>query len=1017
MPRLMLLDSNGLIYRGYHALPPLTTSKGELVNAVFGFCSILLRGIQDVRPEYVAACFDLPGPTFRHEQFAEYKATRTPMPDDLRSQFPKVREVVAALRIPVYELAGYEADDVIGTITRDLDSRGGIDTTVVTGDLDMLQIVTAQTRLMTTRQGVDSTIYYDPAKIWERYELRPDQMIDYKALKGDSSDNIPGVPGVGEKTAAKLIGQYGSLEGMYERIDEVRPEKLRDKLVEAREQVFRSRELSRIVRDLPISLDLEASRLSDYDRAEVVRLFREFEFRSLIDRLPPLIGESAIDAAEALRSVSGSVPSARVAGAPSGGASGGVAGSSGGAGGSSAGLWTRRESRQGRSLVGGADGLQLTMDWSSGSAAADDGATDARATSTAVAGEPDAAPAGAAALPGTTRGPARSGAVDPATALRAAVADPTLLDRFDATPEDAADAAAWLAGLDEVGVALLMDDPRPMRGMPQALAISGTDGRALVAEGHAAVGWLGDLLLKSGARVVGHETKPLLVANIAGGAASQLSVAFDTQIAAYLLNASLRSQTIADVAHERLDVTLPPAGDMPPAVRIGLDALAALAAREPLEKALVEAGLDRLFREVELPLIPILADMEAAGVAIDREALAKLDVEFGGEMDRLQSEIYLDVGHEFNLGSPKQLEQILFYELNLPKGKKTKTGYSTDASVLEEFKPAHPMIAKLLDWRLYSKLRSTYIEALPLLVADRDGRLHTTFHQAVAATGRLSSSDPNLQNIPIRSELGRRIRRAFVAGSPEVTLLAADYSQIELRIIAHVSGDEHLRDAFARGADIHRETAARVLHKDGADVTHDERSMAKMVNFGLAYGMSDFGLSSRAGISRAEAKAFIDNYFATYSGISYYMIQIKELARAQGYVSTLLGRRRSIPELRIPASRSAGERMAINMPIQGTAADIVKIAMIRLPERLRAAGLHARMLIQVHDELVLEVPREEVDATAPILRETMENALKLDVPLTVDVKVGDDWESMKPLTREDAVLAEMGEVPAELTAG
>ena len=313
MTRLMLLDSNGLIYRGYHALPPLTTSRGELVNAVFGFCSILLRGIQDVQPEYVAACFDLPGPTFRHEQFAAYKATRAPMPDDLRSQFPKVREVVAALRIPVYELAGFEADDVIGTITRDMDARG-IDTTVVTGDLDMLQIVTDRTRLMTTRQGVDSTIYYDPAKIWERFELRPDQMIDYKALKGDPTDNIPGIPGVGEKTAAKLVGEFGSLEGIYARLAEVKPDKLRDKLVEAREQVFASRELSRIVRDLPISLDLEASRLSDYDRAEVVRLFREFEFRSLIDRLPPLTGESAVDAAEALRSVAGSVAAVRVAG-------------------------------------------------------------------------------------------------------------------------------------------------------------------------------------------------------------------------------------------------------------------------------------------------------------------------------------------------------------------------------------------------------------------------------------------------------------------------------------------------------------------------------------------------------------------------------------------------------------------------------------------------------------------------------------------------------------------------------
>ncbi len=993
MTRLMLLDSNGLIYRGYHALPPLTTSKGELVNAVFGFCSILLRGIQDLQPDYVAACFDLPGPTFRHEQFAAYKATRAAMPDDLRAQFPKVREVVAALRIPVYEMAGFEADDVIGSITRDVDARG-IETTIVTGDLDMLQLVTPRTRLMTTRQGVDSTVYYDPAKITERFDLRPDQMIDYKALKGDPSDNIPGIPGVGEKTAAKLVREFESLEGIYGRLDEVKPDKLREKLIEAREQVFISRELSRIVRDLPIAIDLEAARLSDYDRAEVVRLFREFEFRSLIDRLPALTGESALDAVQTLRNEAVTMPAAQVPGqAPR------VPGE---AWRGSGGPRYRAEGGRGssRSPLDEGGELQLSMDFGS------TGLTEPGPTPAAERRRPDQA---------------ADGPVDLPAALRAAVADPSLLDRFDATDADAEDVTHWLAGQREVGAALLMDDPRPLRGMPQALALAGPDGRVVVAEGHEAVARLGDLLVRSRIGIVGHDTKQLVVANIAGGATAPMSVAFDTQIAAYLLNAALRSQTIADIAHERLDVTLPPAGDVPPAVRIGQDALAALAVREPLDAALKEAGLDRLFREIELPLIPVLAEMEAAGVAIDREALSKLDVEFGAEMARLESEIYLDVGHEFNLGSPKQLEQILFYELNLPKGKRTKTGYSTDASVLEDLKPAHPMIAKLLDWRLYSKLRSTYIEALPALVSDRDGRLHTTFNQAVAATGRLSSSDPNLQNIPIRSDLGRRIRRAFVAGDPGLTLLAADYSQIELRILAHVSGDEHLRDAFARGADIHRETAALVLHKAPQDVNHDERSMAKMVNFGLAYGMSDFGLSSRAGISRAEAKAFIDNYFATYSGISYYMIQIKDLARRQGFVTTLLGRRRFIPELHASNAslRGAGERMAINMPIQGTAADIIKIAMIRLSERLshaRVAGrpVRARVLLQVHDELVLEVPRDELDIIVPIVRETMEGAVALDVPLTVDIKVGDDWESMQPLTREDAVLAELGEVPAEV---
>ncbi|HEY7940645.1 MAG TPA: DNA polymerase I, partial [Candidatus Limnocylindrales bacterium] len=404
-------------------------------------------------------------------------------------------------------------------------------------------------------------------------------------------------------------------------------------------------------------------------------------------------------------------------------------------------------------------------------------------------------------------------------------------------------------------------------------------------------------------------------------------------------------------------------------------------------------------RELELPLIPVLADMEATGVAVDREALAGLGASFATEIGRLETEIYAAVGHEFNLGSPKQLEQVLFYELDLPRGRRTKTGYSTDATVLEELRPAHPAIGMLLDWRVYTKLKSTYVDALPLMLDPRTGRLHTTFHQAVAATGRLSSSDPNLQNIPIRTDLGRSIRRTFVAGEPGTTLLAADYSQIELRVLAHVSGDAALRDAFARHADVHRDTAALVLHKDPADVTADERSMAKMVNFGIAYGMSDFGLSSRANIPRAEAQEFISRYFATYSGISYYMLHIKDQARQQGYVTTLLGRRRSIPELqqRNPNLRAAGERMAINMPIQGTAADIMKIAMIRLRERLRREGSAARLLLQVHDELVLEVPRGEVATLAPLVRETMATAMPLDVPLDVDVKVGDDWERMTPV--------------------
>ncbi len=1007
--RLMLLDGNGLIYRGYFALPPLTTSKGELVNAVFGFCSIVLRGIADLKPDYVAVAFDLPGPTFRHEQYAEYKANRQRMPDDLRDQFPKVREVVKALRIPAYELAGYEADDVIGTLIVEAERRG-LDTTIVTGDLDMLQLVTDQTRLMTTRSGVENTILYDPARVMERFELVPAQMIDYKALKGDPSDNIPGVPGVGEKTAAKLIREFGTLEALYERIVDVKPDKLRDKLVEHRDQVFLGKHLSTIVRDLPVSMDLEAARLGDYDRETVIRLFREYEFRSLIERLPAMTDETAGDAAEALRGVAtdGSVPAARVAGFAS-----------------SSGWGSARPTRP----PGEGGGLQLSLDFDaiarpvpaaprSGDetaalppqderdvAAVARRAAPARMAAPARRADPreplDAEPRRPLAEPG---GPlAEPG--DLPTALAAAIADPSRIEVLSG--KQIAALEPWLAAQSAVGVGLLLDDPRPRRGSPLALALAGGDGRTVAVHGPDDAASLGRLLYRLAIPVVGHEVKPLLVARIADDPdAPPTPVAFDTQIAAYVLNASLRSQSIADVVAEQLDLILPPVAELDTAARAGLEALASLAVREPLERRLVEDGLARLYAEMELPLIPVLARMEATGVALDLDALRLLATEFGAEISRLEAEIYLDVGHEFNLGSPKQLEQVLFFQLDLRKGKRTKTGYSTDASVLEDLRPAHPMIDKLLEWRTYTKLRSTYVEALPMLLAD-DGRLHTTFHQAVAATGRLSSSDPNLQNIPIRTPLGRRIRRAFVAGAPHLTLVAADYSQIELRILAHVSGDEHLRDAFARGADLHRETAARVLHKDPADVTVGERSMAKMVNFGIAYGLSDFGLSNRANIPRAEAQEFIKTYFATYSGISYYMIEIKEQARRQGYVTTLLGRKRHIPELaaRNPTLRAAGERMAINMPIQGTAADIVKIAMIRLDERLLAGGFKARPLLQVHDELLLEVPRDEVDRLVPVLRETMENALPLDVPLTVDIKVGDDWESMTPLTRVDAIAA------------
>ena len=839
MDRLMLLDGNGLIYRGYFALieQPLTTSKGELVSAVFGFTNIVLRAFQDVRPDHVAVAFDLPRPTFRHERFAEYKATRTRMPDEMREQIPKVRRVVEALGIPNYEMEGYEADDVIATLVGDAEQRD-LETTILTGDLDMLQLVSERTKLLVSlRGGIANTVGYDLARIDERWGLRPDQMLDYKALKGDPTDNIPGVPGVGEKTAAKLVVTYGTLDEMFAAIDTVQPEKLRAKLVDAKDVVLESRELMRLVRDLPVSLDLDATRVGDYDRDAVIKLFREYEFRTLIDRLPPLRGEDPEEAAARLRELGGTVGAARAPGA-----------------------------RPAAPRPAPSGELQLSLDFDSVSGAAFE---DRPMVEVAVGDLP--------------------------AALAATVEDPRRLEVRDA--EGLADIPAWMATQPDLAVALVASDPRPLHGTPLAFAVAGPDGRVVVADQTDAIERLREQTEASGKALVGHEVKSVLTARFAASPAGPpLPVAFDTQIAAYVLNASLRSQAIADVAAERLDIQLPVPKDVDAATRAGLDALAAAAVRPSLEASLAEASLDRLFAELELPLIAVLARMEATGVALDLETLAALEREFATEIERLERAIYDAVGHEFTIGSPKQLGEVLFGELQLPFGRKTKTGYSTDASVLEELRSVHPVIEPVLDWRTYTKLRSTYIEALPALIAS-DGRLHTTFHQAVAATGRLSSSDPNLQNIPIRTELGRRIRRAFVAGAPDLTLVAADYSQIELRILAHVSGDAHLKDAFAREADIHRETAALVLHKEPADVTADERSMAKMVNFGIAYGMSDFGLSTRAGISRQEAQQFITNYFATYSGISYYMMHIKEVAKTQGFVTTLLGRKRSIPEL------------------------------------------------------------------------------------------------------------------------
>ena len=904
--RLLLIDSNSLIYRGYFAVPPLTTTKGELSNATFGFASILLKAFEQVRPEHAAAAFDLPVPTFRHERDKTYKATRRPMPDDLRPQIERCKEFLDAMGIPIYALPGFEADDVIGALAKQAEAAG-LETMILSGDLDTLQLVTPWVKLMTTRQGFQNTVIYDEAAIAQRYGLRSDQMIEYKALKGDTTDNIPGVPGVGEKTAAKLIAEHASVEGVYADLA-LYPDRLRKALDEHRDQVFASREQARIVTDLPVALELDRTRRGPYDRAAVLDLFRELEFRSLVPRLPPADGNLA----------------APIAASP------------------------------------------------------------------------------VPAVPATSRAGQLPLGLEPAP--REGPETRTDVLDGDRLP-------SVLRELRAAGTFALYADVEPGRHpMLVGLGLSAGDGSwYLPIDGRLPHDV--DALLHDGSlAIVVHDAKTARRALRRMGA-DVAGIAMDTMLASYLVNASRRQHLLDDLAQERLQVAIPalPVPDRKDPARIptvgeraaraGSSAIATARLGRLLADDLARLGLARLFEDVELPLVRVLVEMEEAGIVVDVQYLADLAREFAREVARIEREAHDAVGHDFGITSPKQLEQLLFTELKLPRGRRTKTGWSTDATVLEELRGAHPVVEKILEHREVEKLRTTYAEGLAQLIDPETHRIHTTFEQAVASTGRLSSRAPNLQNIPIRTPLGRRIRRAFVAGSPGRSLVAADYSQIELRILAHVSQDPALIDAFRQGADVHRRTAAAGFRVTEGEVTREQRDVAKMLNFGIVYGMSDFGLAWRMGMPREEAATFIEEYFKRYPQVRRYVLETKAMCMEQGYVETLLGRRRYIPDMASPnqAVRGAAERMAINMPIQGTAADIMKIAMIRVRDRLHASALDALLALQVHDELVLEVAKGDVDGVAALVSDEMSAAYRLDVPLIVGVRVGQNWDEMARL--------------------
>jgi DNA polymerase-1 len=871
---VILVDGNSLIHRAYHALPPLATADGQQTNAVYGFTMMLVRLVEQERPDYLAVAFDKAETTFRNDLYDQYKAQRDKVPEDLVSQFDLCREVLSAFGIPYFEAAGFEADDLLGTLAAKA-KDAGLKPVLVTGDRDVLQLVDAETMVMLTRRGITDLERLDPAGVKEKLGVLPEQVVDFKALTGDTSDNIPGVPGIGPKTAVILLGEYGSLEGIYGHLDEIR-ERWRRLLVENREKAFLSQDLARIRCDVPLEINWDACRFVKPPLAQVEPLFRSLQFISLLERLYP--------EAARMSTVSTCVP-----------------------------------------------------------------ATDSR----------------------------RLESMEEMTRLAAQVRE-----------------GGFLAFLIQMG-----NGCEPL-GLACSLAQE-----AVYVPWQLVVPGLKAVLEDERVTKVTYDVKATYKVLAAGGI-SLRGVIGDALLAGYLLNPSADGRGFSRLVKEYLNQDVPSW----PNVKKGAGApdqeaeqvLAAWVQVLPLLWASLEKNLKTdeiwpLYSQVELPLARVLAAMEQLGIKVDKDKLFTMGQSIGERMQELEEEVFSLVGEEFNLNSPRQLGVILFEKLGLPAKKKTKTGYSTDAEVLEELSGAHPVVERILEHRQLAKLKSTYVDAMSGQINPATGRIHTTFTQTVTATGRLSSVEPNLQNIPIRLELGRRLRQAFVPTHPDWLILAADYSQIELRVLAHMAADPVLQEAFINKEDIHTRTAAEIFHVPMTEVTAELRGRAKAVNFGIIYGISDFGLAKNTGVSRGEARAYIEGYFNRYQGVRDYMKRVVEQARLTGYVTTLLGRRRYLPDItsRNWARRSFAERTAMNTPIQGSAADIIKVAMLKVAAALKRESLTARMLLQVHDELVFETPREELKKLTSLVKQEMEQAMQLTVPLSVDIKVGPNWYEVK----------------------
>jgi DNA polymerase-1 len=1004
---LVLIDGHAIIHRAFHAVPEdLATSKGEVVNATFGFTSILIKALTDIKPEYIAVTFDRPVPTFRHENYAEYKAHRPTLPEIMRPQFSRVREVVEAFDIPIYEKDGFEADDVLGTLSVQA-THQGVDTIIFTGDMDTLQLVNEHVHALVAKRGISEATEYDEEAVINRYGLPPSKLPDFKGLVGDKSDNIPGVPGIGEKTASKLLTEYGDLDGVLAHIDDLTPKEQR-LLREMGDQARQSKYLGTIVLDAPVKLDLEASRAGQFNRDKVIALFRELEFRTLVDKIPGGTNDtSSASRAEKKKPepveqqdedllLAPPVGVVSIMSPPTPPAMADLTLSRNTANN----LYSSEQTVQYRSAQYQTDTVEELMQPSLfGTLEPTPEVVRKLRLPTIPQTEP-------LFLDEKEVFKTNTFIVDTEEALQVLVK--SLRDKgsfsldTESTSED-----PWHAQL--VGISLSMEQGEAYYipiGHIQTL-----DGReagtqlpfAFVLEK------LRPVLEDASIHKYMHNAKyDMLLLLLSIPSITVRGLAFDTMLGAYLTDPGRRGLGLKDQVFQRLGHVMTPISQLigtgskaismaqvpirQVADYAGADADMTLRLVEPIMEELRRNSLLDLLHNIELPLLPVLMQMEIYGVALDGEFLRNLNEQLAEQIGVLEKEIYDSVGHRFNINSTKQLGDILFGELKLPSGKKTKTGFSVSADVIESLRGQHPIVDYLLEYRQLTKLKSTYVDGLLAQMDQITGRVHTSFSQTTASSGRLSSSNPNLQNIPVRTEVGRQIRRAFIA-DPSYVLLTADYSQFELRILAHITHEPRLVEAFSENEDIHTITAASLFEVQVSEVTKDQRRLAKTVVYAVLYGQSAFGLAQITGMTNMQASDFIKRYHETFPHIKEYVDSTLNQARKQGYVNTLFGRKRFFPDMHGLShnERQALEREAINMPIQGGNADLIKIAMIRIQHAIEQKYLKTRMILQVHDELVFEVPVEELDRIKNLVKSLMEGVAKLDVPIKVEMKVGKNW--------------------------